>query len=244
MALRDPQPQHEILLGDGGDGFAGQYHRAGGHRHSQHAPGGRRQHFAFGNLLFDHRALGGARFQRIGRDVKGGLRCVEGGLRRRAVRKQFLARRSRSVLRLGKLGLEAGDLSVERLHLQRELFVGDGGDDLILFDMIAALHRKLHHGAADARPRRHDIGAFDGGEHGLLVGDRLRRNDERVLSERRPAANNISAPAAIIAARNEIHCLVMSDLAMTARFARIAGAVIDLPQGCGAAPGSVCAWLW
>ena len=162
--------------------------RARGHRHRQHPARGRRQDFAFGNLLFDHRAFGGARFQRIGGDVERGLRGVQRGFRRRAVRKQFL-RPVEIGLGFGELGLEAGDLCVERLDLQREFFVSDGGDNLVLRDVIAALHRKIHDGAADSGPRRLDIGTFDRGKHGLLVGDRLRCDDksflgQRVLSER------------------------------------------------------------
>ena len=81
-------------------------------------------------------------------------------------------------LRLRELRLEAGDLRIERFHLQRDLFVADRRDDLTALDVVAFLDGELRHGAADARTGRNDIGAFDGGEHGLLVGDARRRDDE------------------------------------------------------------------
>ena len=194
----------------------------------EHAARGRRQDFAFRDLLLDHRALGRARLQRIGGDVKSGLRRIEGGLRGRAVRKQFL-RPVEIGLGFGKLGLQAGDLRIERLHLQRELFVGDGRHHLILLDVIAPLHRELHHGAADPRTRRLDIGALDGGEDGLLVGDRLRRDGESLLSERVLGEQHERGSRDDSGTHRSLP-LVMRNFAMAVRVTRIAGAVIDLPQ--------------
>ena len=99
---------------------------------------------AFGDLLLDDRTLGGARLQRIGRDVKGGVRLVEAGLRNGAARKQILGA-GEIGLGLRNLRLEAGDLGVERLHLQGQLLVADGRDHLALLDLVAVL---------DARARR------------------------------------------------------------------------------------------
>ena len=83
------------------------------------------------------------------------------------------------------------------------------------------LHRKLHHGAADPRTRRRDIDALDGGEHGLLVGDRRRRYDKGFLSER-GWANSASAAATTIPAR--IGPFLQSSVhRVTARVARSGG---------------------
>ena len=68
--------------------------------------------------------------------------------------------------------------------MKNELFVADGRDHLGLRDFVALLDAEFGHRAADAGPRRLDVGAFDRGEDGLLVGDRLRRDDESVRSER------------------------------------------------------------
>ena len=64
--------------------------------------------------------------------------------------------RARSVLRLGELRIEPGDLRVERLHLQGELLVADRGNDLALLDPVALAHRERRDGAADAGARRLD----------------------------------------------------------------------------------------
>ena len=92
MPLRHAQPQNEILFCHGGDGFTGQDDRASRHRHLQNAAGGRRKHIAFGDLLLDHRAFGGARLQRIGRNIEGGARLIEAGFRNGAAREQIFAR--------------------------------------------------------------------------------------------------------------------------------------------------------
>ena len=184
MAFRHAQPQHEILLRHRGDRLARQDHGAGRHRHLQHAAGGRRQHLAFGDLLLDDRAFGGARLQRVGCDVEGGARLIERRLRNGAAREQILGA-SEIVLRLGDLRLQPGNLRIERLHLQRELLVADGRDDLTLLDAVAFLDGKLDHRAADARARRHDVGAFDGGKDRLFVGHRFRRDGEGLLRNRR-----------------------------------------------------------
>ena len=59
---------------------------------------------------------------------------------------------------------------------------------------IAFLHGKFDHRAADARARRHDIGAFDRGEDRLFVGNRLRRDDEGLLGERLLAQTTRAQP--------------------------------------------------
>ncbi len=46
-------------------------------------------------------------------------------------------------LRLCKLGFQAGDLRIERLHLQHQFLVADGGDDLAAFDVVTLFHGEL-----------------------------------------------------------------------------------------------------
>ena len=183
MALRHAQAQHEILLGDARHRLAGQDHGAGGDRDLQHAAGGRRQYLAFGQLLLDHRALGDAGAVRVGRNIESGARLVEAGLRDSALGEQVFGA-GKIALRLRQLRLQPGDLRIERLQLQHELLVADGGNDLALLDFVAFLDGKLGDGAADAGARRHHIGALDGGEHGLLVGNRLRLDRESLLRQR------------------------------------------------------------
>ena len=163
-------------------------------------PAGRRQHVAFGDLLLDHRALGGARLQRVGCDVERCARLVERRLRHGALAREQIFGAGEIGLRLRDLGFERGNLRVERLHLQRELLVADGGDHLPLLDRIAFLDGERHHGAADARPRRHHVGAFHRGEHRLFVGHLFRRDDESLLRKRR-CANSASMAATTIPAR-------------------------------------------
>ena len=112
-------------------GLARQHHRADGDRDCQHAAGGRRQHVTLGNLLLRYRPFGGPRLQCIGGDVERRARLIECRPRDCASGKQiFIA--CEVGLRLGKLGLQACDLRVQRFYLQQKLFVGDRGDDLLL----------------------------------------------------------------------------------------------------------------
>ena len=129
MPLRHAQPQHVGVLGDGGERVAAQHHGAARHRHVEHAPGGRREHLALGHLLADHIALGGPRAQRAGGDLGGGARLVERHPRAGALAEQRVGA-GEVGLRLCQLRLRAGDLGVQRHHLQRQLLVADHGEHL------------------------------------------------------------------------------------------------------------------
>ena len=179
MPFGHAQPQHEILLGDERHRLARQHHRSGRHRHLEHAARGRREHVAFGQLLFDHRAFGDAGAAGIRRDVESRARLVEPRAWNRAVVEQAL-RAVEVGLRLRELGVERGDLRIERFHLQDQLLVADRRQRLAAFDVIAIGDRKPRHRAADPRTRRNHIGAFDRREHGLLVADRGRLDGENV----------------------------------------------------------------
>ena len=74
--------------------------------------------------------------QRIGRDIEGRARFIESCLRNGALREQIFGAREIG-LRLGHLRFQAGDLCIQRLHLQHELVVADDADDLALADVIA-----------------------------------------------------------------------------------------------------------
>ena len=183
MPLGHAQAQHEIFLGDARHRLARQDHRACGDRNLEHAAGGRCQHLAFGQLLLDHRAFGDAGAMSVGRDIEGGAHLIETRLWNGALGEQVFGA-GEIALGLRELRLEPGDLRIERLELQHELLVADGRQHLALLDLVALLDGQLGHGAADARARRHDIGALDGGEHGLFVGGRFRRHRESLLRQR------------------------------------------------------------
>ena len=194
MPFRHPKAHDEILLGNQGDGIAGQHNGAGGQRNLQHAAGSRRQHVALGELLLDHRALRGTRPHRIGRDVGRGARLVQPCLWRDSLLEQIFSPRQID-LRLSDLGFKSGDLRVERLHLQRKLVVTDGGNDLAEVDMVALLDRDGGNGAADPAAARDNAPAFDRRKHRLLVGHGGRCDDEDLFScaQRRHAGNQDDA---------------------------------------------------
>ena len=171
MALRHPQTQHEILLGDRGDRFAAHHHAAHRHRHGEHAPGGRRQHIAFGELLRHHGAFVGARLQIVRGDIGRRGQLIEIGLGRRAALEQALGTR-KVALGLGQLRLQRLDLRVERALLEDQLGIADRRHDLVGLHPVALLDRETGDGAAGADAGRDDVETFDGGEHRLVVGRR------------------------------------------------------------------------
>ena len=177
MPFRHPQPQLEILLRDHRNGVAGQHDGTDGHQLLQHAPVGGSKHLPLIELLLDHRALGGPRPQPVFGDVERGPRLVELDARKRAALHQSLGS-GKIDLRLVRLRLQGVDLRIQRLHLQRELFVADRRDRLAARDRVAFPDIELDDGAADAPARRHHADALDGGEHRLLVGDRPRGDGE------------------------------------------------------------------
>ena len=180
VPFRYAQAQHERLLADRGDRVAVQHHGALGQRHRDHAAGDRRQHLALLQVLLRHGALGSARAQDGGGDLHRGARLVHRGARAATLTEQRLGPRQIG-LRLRELRLQSGDLRVERVDLQQQLVVADHGDDLALGDRVALAHRQAGDRAADARACRHDIGAFDRGEHRLLVDQRLEPDRMRRL---------------------------------------------------------------
>ena len=96
----------------------------------------------------------------------------------------FGARKIR--LRLGHLRIQAGDLCIQRLHLQHELVVADDADDLALADVITLSNRQLCDRSADAGARWYDINTFDSGKDGLFVCNRFRPSDKSFLGKRSP----------------------------------------------------------
>ena len=183
MALGDPEPQNEILFRYGRHRLAGQYNCARGYRHRQHPAGCWRQHFPFRDLLFDHRAFGSARLQRVISYVKGRLRGIECNLRCGAMSEQFL-RPFEIGFGLVELSLQTRDLGVQRLDLEHIFFVCDSRYWLVLLNAIALPDGELHDSSADACACRNNIGAFHRGEYSLLIADRLRRDMESVISTR------------------------------------------------------------
>ena len=93
---------------------------------------------------------------RIARNIEGRARFIDSCLWNGALREQiFGAREIR--LCLGHLRIQAGDLCVQRLHLQHELVVADDANDLTLADVVTLSNRQLCNSSADAGARRYDI---------------------------------------------------------------------------------------
>ncbi len=178
-AFGHAETEHEILGGDGCHRIARHHHRADGERHREHPPAGRGLDLAFRELLLGERAFGLARLERACRDLGRRRRLIELLARHRAALGQGL-RAPEIDLGLGELGFEAVDLGVERLDTKAELLVGHHADHLARLHLITLAHGEARDGAADARPRRHHIPAFDGREDRFLVGQ-MRGLDGKTL---------------------------------------------------------------
>ena len=142
VPLRHAQPQDEILLRHGGDGFAGQDDGAGGHRHLQTRPavGASTLPSVTCCWITERSAV------RAFSALEATLKAVRAWSRRvfgMVPRGEQVFGAGEIGLRLGELGFEPGDLRIERLHLQRELLVADGRDDLALLDRVAFLDGEL-----------------------------------------------------------------------------------------------------
>ena len=133
VPLGDAQPEHEGQFADRGDGVAVQHHRSWRDRNGQHAAGDRGQYLALFHVLQQHLAFGDAGTQRIGRDIFGRACLIHHGFRTGALPEQCLGPRQIHAS-LRELRLKPRDLRVERADLQRQLFVADHRDHLILDD--------------------------------------------------------------------------------------------------------------
>ena len=102
-------------------------------------------------------------------------------------------------MRLVALRLLRLDALIERLHLQKELLVGDRRDLRARGDLVALLDLQRRDGAADARPRDKLMHRLDRRDHRLAVFDR--RDADCRLARRRGRASMIATTATMVGAR-------------------------------------------
>ncbi len=168
-----------MILGEGRDRFAWQHDLTLGNRNAERAPGARGKDGSLAHLLGDHAAVRSHGCERPLRNVHVGRRLIELRLRADAATLQFLdaIEVAPCLVALRLLGLNA---RVERLHLQDQLLVRDGGELRPGGDPVAFPGLQRGDRAADARTRDKFMNWLDGGDDRLAVGDFRHMNDNPV----------------------------------------------------------------
>ena len=155
-----------------------------GHRHLQDAAGGRRQHLALGELLLDHRALGGARTSAHWSRHRRRCALRRGWPSEWCRVRTGLPRAVRSVCALASCASSPAIWASSDFICNASFSSPTVATTWPCSTSSPSLTASCDHRAADARSRRDHVGALDRGEHRLFVGQRLRRDDEAVLRER------------------------------------------------------------
>ena len=178
------QAQHIGVGRDLGDGLARHDHCSGRDRNGENPAIRGREHLALLHLLGYHLALGFRRLERVQSDFGSRPRFVELGAGRVAFLGELLL-----ALPLGVGGFgarfEPDDLRIERSHPERELLIGDGGEDVAHLHLGALGDGKRGDGAAGADAGADLVSAAHRGEHRLEIVDTALLNLERIGSRGR-----------------------------------------------------------
>ena len=170
MTLRQFHAQEVIVGSNRGDDFTGHHHRPDGHRNTQDAPFGRRQHLALLQLSGGDSAIGLGRRKIVDGGIVGGLELIVAGLRRDAALQQF-GGPFHIGLRRRHPRLRALDLCVQSLQLQRDFLIGDQRQHVAGLDRLRFPDPKLRNCSRSAHARINPVATAHGRIDRLVIVD-------------------------------------------------------------------------